>query len=198
MDTTTKFWLLIGAIFLIIICIRVFIKKNERVASFLSLLLSDDKHECSEDDLDENIRFRILKCDIELLGSQDIRVHILVDNETQVQYLVLNDSIDEPIGITPLLCEDGEPMLYDELQLPRSRRFHVIVGDSNNLGLDELVAFSNIVIDTETGVQYLVLGGLLNPRGITPLLCENGEPMLYDGDLDEFGFTDDQDVGDLD
>lgn len=187
MDTQTKFWILIGAIIIIIICIRTFVKNNKK---FVSLLLDSNSHESSENDSTENFRFRILECDIELFGSQDIKTHILIDKETNVQYLVLGESMD-PKGITPLLCENGEPILYEYGQRPR--RFYIVEDSPNNLGLDDIVNHVNIVIDTETTVQYMILGDFKNPMGITPLLCEDGSPILYEGDLDEVEFNEDYD-----
>ncbi|MBR6896829.1 MAG: hypothetical protein IKN24_01550 [Lachnospiraceae bacterium] len=39
-----------------------------------------------------------------------------------------------------------------------------------------------VMLDQATGVYYLVLAGANGASALTPLLDENGKPMLYDPD----------------
>lgn len=66
----------------------------------------------------------------------------------------------------------------------RNSRFYVIEQNSKELGLYDVALKVYIAVDKKTRVQYLVIGSDMSYKGgITPLINEDGKPILYEGEL---------------
>ena len=50
------------------------------------------------------------------------------------------------------------------------------------LKADGLLWNSSIIVDTQTGVQYVYNSESMNGGGLTPLLDADGKPLLYRGE----------------
>lgn len=105
----------------------------------------DDSHES----IFHNVRY---------INNDGYFTRILLDSETKVMYLWYDE------GLSVMLNSDGTPKLYDE-----SSTEYAQVKDIRD------VWNPKILIDSETGVMYLMYEG-----GMSVMLKEDGMPKLYD------------------
>jgi hypothetical protein len=58
------------------------------------------------------------------------------------------------------------------------KRFEVVYEENTN---SAVVSTITVIVDKQTGVQYLCSGGIvLNTGGMTPLLDKDGKPVIAD------------------
>lgn len=91
---------------------------------------------------------------------------VLIDKETQVQYLkvVRNAGFDGGVAVTPLYQSNGKPFIGTEI---KEKRFSTKTIDK----------YTSIITDKETGIQYLKIvrnAGFDGGVSLTPMINAEG------------------------